>query len=159
MWQYIVIIGLILGAGCWIILPLVRPSQSSGLTGDNIHGRIRQLISNKENTYAVIRELEFDLGMGKLSQEDYESLKKQYMIEAVNCMKEIEMLESGPPGPKELTEQDIENELEQEILRIRQQKPGRKTTGRFCATCGSKVSLKDRFCVNCGVKIDSLVKG
>jgi hypothetical protein len=44
---------------------------------------LKELKNKKDGAYAAIRELEFDLSMGKLTEEDFQILKRQYSLEAV----------------------------------------------------------------------------
>lgn len=53
---------------------------------------LENLVSQKEHTYAAIKELDFDYNMGKLSEEDYQELKKQYKQKAVDILKQIDEL-------------------------------------------------------------------
>ena len=152
MVEHIAIIGLIVGAGYWIISPLLKSDQlNSSLISDSDE-RLKQLTSEKEGAYATIKELEFDLEMGKLSTEDYETLKGQYMLEALDCMKEIDALQSNESRKESLTEKDIEDEIEQEISELRSGR-SRKTASVFCSDCGTEASSQDRFCFSCGAKL------
>jgi hypothetical protein len=84
MVEYIVILGSILGTGYWIISPLLKSDQLTSSFTSESDERLKQLTIEKEGAYATIKELEFDLAMGKLSTEDYETLKGQYMLEALD---------------------------------------------------------------------------
>ncbi len=92
MLGYIVIFGLVIGACYWIINPLLQQDgRQNGFTPkpENI---LEELKNKKEGAYATIRELEFDLSMGKLSEEDFQILKRQYVQEAVGYMKAMDNL-------------------------------------------------------------------
>ena len=137
MYEYIVIIGLILGAGF-----------SAASTDD----MLTQLDLKKENAYAAIRELEFDLSMKKLSKEDFDSLKAQYMHDALECMKTIDELDMQRKRRAGLPEKDLEEEIEKEISALR--------TGGisgpaeiYCTRCGQGASSKDHFCARCGEQL------
>ncbi|MFQ5645558.1 MAG: hypothetical protein ACE5GM_01390, partial [bacterium] len=43
-----------------------------------------QLTSKRDHIYGAIKELEFDYNTGKLTEEDYRSLKKKYRHEAIS---------------------------------------------------------------------------
>jgi hypothetical protein len=152
MVEHIVIIGLIVGAGYWIISPLMKSDQLNISLTSESDERLEQLTSEKEGAYATIKELEFDLEMGKLSTEDYETLKGQYMLEALDCMKEIDALQSNESRRESLTEKDIEDEIEQEVSQLRSSRSS-KTASVFCTHCGTKASSRDRFCSQCGTRI------
>ena len=86
----VVMIVLIVGAGYWIVSPLLRAARSDGASDSRRDEELQQLESRKEGALATIKELEFDLNMGKISDEDYEALKEQYTDDAVGYIKEIE---------------------------------------------------------------------
>lgn len=152
MVEHIAIIGLIVGAGYWIISPLLKSDQLTSFLTSKTDERLKQLTSEKEGAYATIKELEFDLEMGKLSTEDYETLKGQYMFDALDCMKEIDALQSNESRKESLTEKDIEDEIEREISELRSGR-SRKTASVFCSDCGTEASSQDRFCFSCGAKL------
>ena len=68
--------------------------------------------SKKNGAYATIRELEFDLSMGKLTEEDFQILKRQYTQEAVGYMKEMDKLESSQATFSKPVDTDLEDEIE-----------------------------------------------
>lgn len=152
MLEYAVIIGLILGAGYWIISPLLKPAQFDTTIKLKTDDTLRELELKKEGAYATIRELEFDSHLGKLSKQDYHALKQQYMLDAVNYIKEIDKLQAQKPKPKNMTQKDIENEIEKEVLALRGRKSDENSTA-FCTQCGAKTSRRDRFCSACGTEL------
>ncbi len=152
MLEYAVIIGLILGAGYWIISPLLKPAQFDTTIKLKADDTLRELELKKEGAYSTIRELEFDSHLGKLSKKDYNALKQQYMLDAVNYIKEIDKLQKQKPKQKNLTQKDIENEIEKEILALRGPKSEENSTV-FCTQCGAKTSGRDRFCSACGTQL------
>lgn len=139
----VVMIVLIVGAGYWIVSPLLRAARSDDTSDLRRDEELQQLESRKEGALATIKELEFDLNMGKISDEDYEALKKQYTDDAVGYIKEIEELKTGAEKPVK----KIDNELEQEIRSFR------KKSGLFCTQCGAPASSADKFCAKCGERL------
>jgi hypothetical protein len=95
MLAYVIIFGILIGACYWIINPLLQEENlQNGFTpkpGD----LLEKLKNKKDGVYATIRELEFDLSMGKLSEEDFQILKRQYVQEAAGYMQEMDKLESS----------------------------------------------------------------
>ncbi len=139
----VVMIVLIVGAGYWIVSPLLRAVRSDGASDSKRDEELQQLEIRKEGALATIKELEFDLNMGKISDEDYEALKEQYTDDAVGYMKEIEELETGAKKPIK----KIDKELEQNIRAFR------KKPGIFCTQCGTPASSDDKFCAKCGERL------
>lgn len=83
--------------------------------------------ARKEEIYAAIRDIDFDYRMGKLSQEDYSTLREQYKGEAINLMKKIDALALGARPAK-----------------------GKKAASKFCHNCGEPAGAGDKFCTACG---------
>ncbi len=50
------------------------------------------LLEQKEQTYAAIKELDFDYQMDKLSEEDYQELSREYKQKAVAVLQQIDEL-------------------------------------------------------------------
>lgn len=152
MIEYIVILVLILGAGYWIIRPLLRPNQYARTLIPKKNETLKQLEVQKEGAYSAIRELEFDLKMGKLSSEDFEALKNQYTTEAVNYLKQIDKLQTNNPTNASSSAEEIEAEIEREISAVNTQKR-KKGDHRYCTQCGSKAPPKAHFCGSCGAEL------
>jgi hypothetical protein len=152
MLEYVVIVGLIVAAGYWIVSPLLHASPAKHSSTPEANETLIELELRKEGTYSTIRELEFDLEMGKVSKEDYETLKEQYMLDAIDYVQEIETLQTKKEPGKAVTEEDIEAEIEREISALRSGS-SRKTTSVFCSDCGTQASTRDRFCSSCGAKL------
>ena len=93
MLEYVVLFGLLLGACYWIINPLLQGDvRQNGFT-PKPKEILEELKNKKDGAYATIRELEFDLSMGKLTEEDFQVLKRQYTQEAIGYMKEMDKLD------------------------------------------------------------------
>lgn len=103
--------------------------------------RKRRLIgirSQKEETtfsqgdvLAAIRDLDFDFQIGKVTHEDYETLRAQLFVQAA----------------KVLQKKKQEDEKTEEMIRARQKalKPSAK-----CEICGGEIRPQDRYCPICG---------
>ncbi len=145
----VIIMGMIVGIGYWIVSPLLRPVQPDVFLDSGVNDALQQLEAQKEVAISTLKELEFDFNLGKISKEDYEDLNEQYTRDAVDYIKEIDDLKKNPE--KKLNE-DLESELEQEVLSLR------KKPGSFCTQCGDPISPDDKFCSNCGEKLDNTLQ-
>src|SRR3990172_9296334 len=93
------------------------PLLSSGVPDDKGARRSKgveslvSLIKKKEESYKLIKNLEMDYKMGKLSLEDYQELEGCYKQEAIEILKEIDAQDSK----KMLVE-----EIEREVCTLRQ---------------------------------------
>ena len=152
MLEYIITVFLFLGAVYWIVRPLLHPEQLQDAFAPALNERIDQLTLQKEATYATIKELEFDLSMGKLSEEDFEALKKQYSLDALKYMDEIDQLQASKMGKTNRSDKALKDNTKQETSTPH--KTGSTLeTNVFCTQCGKKADIKDTFCSNCGSEL------
>ncbi len=117
----------------FIIYPLLRQrAPKVGLTEDE---KLRELSSKRDTTYAMLKEMEFDLQSGILTEEDYHDLEARYKRKAISILRGIDDLKRGT---------NVEDEIEKRVLELRRSK------GRFCPQCGTSYQEGDRFCSRCG---------
>jgi hypothetical protein len=149
MLEYVVLFILLIGSCYWIIHPLFQEDvRQNGFTPKPTD-ILKELKHKKDGAYAAIKELEFDLSMGKLTEEDFQILKRQYTIEAVGYMKEVDKLESSPAAFSKPVATVFEEENEQGATAIRNHKSA-KRQHVYCTSCGAKAAVESRFCVACG---------
>lgn len=130
-------------------------------------GRFSQaeLRDEKRRLLRAIKELEFDHGMGKLSQQDFESVIGTYRLRAIEVMRALEgegelhpelrkllaEKESAapakppevPPPLPELSVRAPEAAVEANLDR----------TSRICASCNGHNDNDARFCKHCGASL------
>ncbi len=149
MLGYVIIFGLLIGACYWIINPLLQhDGRQNGFT-PKPEDILEKLKNKKEGAYATIRELEFDLSMGKLSEEDFQILKRQSIQEAVGYMKEMDDLKASPATISKPVDKGLEEEIGQEISAIHTHE-STQTKYIYCTSCGEKAAVERRFCAACG---------
>ena len=96
LFKLIILMGLL----TLILFPFLRKSPQVQLAGDSGDSH-PLLLQQKDAIYAAIKELDFDYHMGKLSQEDYQSLRVSYEQQAVELLKRLEDAKPTPaPSPK-----------------------------------------------------------
>jgi rubrerythrin len=134
---------LALSAIFFVGYPLVRPdvSNNRGAKSSGKGEKRKSLIKKKEESYRLIKNLEMDYKMGKLSLEDYHELENRYKQEAIEILKKIEVQDSKT---------NLDEEIEQELLGLRQKK--KSVMAYYCPGCGSQVRSTDNFCPQCGQK-------
>jgi hypothetical protein len=150
---YIFLFGLLLGAFYWIINPLLQEDDRQNEFTPKPDGILQELKNKKNGVYATIRELEFDLSMGKLTEEDFQILKRQYTREAVGYMKEMDKLESLQTTISKPVDTVLEEDIEPGVEEIR----NHESTERkyiYCTSCGEKAGVESRFCAACGSNLD-----
>jgi hypothetical protein len=131
-----VTVGLTVLTFAFIIYPLLRQRvPKMGLAEDD---KLQELRSKRDTTYSMLKEMEFDLQSGILTEEDYYDLAARYKRKAISILRDIDALKAGT---------DMEDEIEKRILELRRSK------GRFCSQCGTKYQEGDRFCSRCGTSL------
>jgi hypothetical protein len=133
----------------WIINPLLQEENLQNGFTPKPEDILEKLKNKKDSVYATIRELQFDLSMGKLSEEDFQILKRQYVQEAAGYMQEMDKLESSQATVSMLPDTDLEEEIEQNVTAVPTPKSTRKKY-IYCTSCGEKAAAESRFCVACG---------
>jgi len=113
---------------------------------DPLSDKINRLESQKDSLYTAIQDIEFDYGLGKLSAEDYQELKQQYKLQAVNVLKKLD--EINKVAGLNL----IDSEIENEITAIR--KSTSPHANLKCESCGTEYKTGDVFCSKCGSKLN-----
>ena len=101
-------------------------------------GKLQELQSQRDTTYSMLKELEFDFKSGILTEEDYQDLETRYKRKAVSILRDIDTA-----GKDTGAEEDIEKQ----ILKLRRGK------GQFCPKCGARRQADDHFCSRCGARL------
>jgi len=149
MWGSIIIFGLVIGACYWIISPLLQEDVDQKRFTPKPEDIMQALRDKKNGAYATIRELEFDLSMGKLDEDDFQILKRQYTREAVGYMKEMDKLESPQATLPTPVDAVPEAAAEPGVAEIHNHE-SRAKKYIYCTSCGGKAEVESRFCTACG---------
>jgi hypothetical protein len=135
---------LLVGLTVYFILQPVLSGQSAPLYGTEEEPTEAQF--RKRVSLLQLRDAEYEFAMGKLGDEDYQTLRKELSAEALAAIRAEEAEESGATA----TGPDLGNaDLEAEIAAIRSRLSG----GVFCSECGHPNAAGSRFCAECGSKL------
>ena len=115
----------------------------------------------------MLKELEFDLQSGLLTEQEYRDLETRYKRKAISILKDVDGLEKGIGKDNDVEDaieaqvkkmrlarnpqgkgNQVEDDIEKEVLKVRQSR------GAFCTKCGTKTQGGDRFCASCGARLD-----
>jgi hypothetical protein len=127
----LVVAGLALAAAAYILRPLLDGPRIEAPSSDQAVEELHEL---KRAALMAIIDIEAERDVGKLSDEDFEVLKRQYGAEAVRALHQLDELGA--------TQHDRDAELEAEIARIRETMTcpacgAIRDPGRPCPECGS----------------------
>jgi len=120
----------------FVVYPLFkRRLPSANSVGDE---KLQELYSERDTTYSMLKELEFDFQSGILTDEDYHDLETRYKRKAISILRGVDDLEKGTK---------VEEEIEKQVRELRQSK------GQLCPQCGARYQESDRFCSRCGASL------
>lgn len=114
---------------------LVQPSPEEA--------RRAELLVERETVLAALHELDLDRAMGKLTEEDYQALRAEWLARGAAVLRALDELEAAS------TAADPEAWLEAEVARRRTA----RRRDRRCDRCGRAAEPEDRFCAACGAPL------
>jgi hypothetical protein len=169
------------GASIYVAWPLLKGNtRAEEYLGTKPEETILQRLNvQRDNTYAAMKELEFDLALGNLSQEDFRPLYERYKRRAVAILKRIDDVTAGRASSKEVLAGIEEDEggwaeesrrpappasaarssldIEQEIEAFRSRSRRRETSATpevTCPSCGrASADPEAAFCAKCGTSL------
>jgi hypothetical protein len=138
----VVILGalLLVGLAVFLILQPVISGKEAPLESaerDPSDAEFRKRVSLLQ-----LRDAEYEYAMGKLSEEDYQALRKTLSAEALAAIR----AEGEASEVDEYAADSGDADLEEEIARVRAHLKG----GVFCSECGFPNAPGSRFCSECG---------
>ena len=90
----------------------------------------------------ALKEIEFDRETGKLSDADYELLKRKYTAEALDALRDEERAQAGATL-------DAEALIASRVAALRTAPAG----AAACVTCGPRPEPDAEFCSSCGQRL------
>lgn len=138
--EYIFVLIIVLCVTAYICYPFIIGNTNTVFFNENMKGyteakksKLEILEDDKLELYSAIKEIDFDYGMGKLSEQDYKELRNEYLHKASLILKEIEKHSvQGTEEAKDRLEEEImrakheirtaEDEIEIEIKKKREKK-------------------------------------
>ena len=102
------------------------------------------LVRKKEVLLGNIQDLDFEYKCGKLSDADYEQVRKEMTGEVAGVLERIHGIEASL---------DLDALIRRELT-ARKDPSARSALGA-CPSCGANNPPKNKFCAECGAKIKS----
>jgi len=125
------VVGLVLG-------PLIRPREDPIPMIETDFYELEESDSPKVRALLALREIEFDRATGKLSEDDYNTMKTRYGRMALEAME----VDDGSGGAANV--EDGEDLAEKAVASIRSH------GSRQCVQCGLRPEPTAVFCSHCG---------
>lgn len=176
-----IVLLLTVAAFAFIVYPFFK--QKFGIVDTNQDTELQELLSRRDTTYSMLKELEFDYQSGVLTEEDYHDLEKRYKRKGVSLLRNIDQLGKGTSLDDDIEKQigklrrskskadDLDDDIEAQISKLRRSKSKEagldddieaqikkmrqpESGARFCPQCGEKYRAGDRFCTHCGTRLN-----
>ncbi|MFQ5901365.1 MAG: hypothetical protein ACE5IH_07405 [Thermodesulfobacteriota bacterium] len=108
-------------AATFFLLSPFREEKTWGYGGGE---DILALEEKKEASLIAIHDIDFEHAAGKISEEDYETLRKNYKSDAIDIIKKIKEVEDSIMSlpPEEDIDPSLKKELMEEVVRIKRLK-------------------------------------
>jgi cytochrome c-type biogenesis protein CcmI len=135
----VTLIGLLIvaAAAIYIAWPLLRQDAHAAMP--RAPSEVAAMQKEKEVALEAIRELDFDLRIGKLSEEDHQSLRANLEKRALHALTALDAAGDDASPMRAIAGQGSA--------------PSTDEGGGFCPSCGNRFKRDARFCVSCGKKV------
>ena len=131
------LLSIALAVGAFVLWPAIVGPRSHWVFSDDDTPTGR-LAVRKEVLMGNLADLDFEFAMGKLSEDDYRSIRDSLKRQTLRVMEQLDVLVQsdaamgGPESPKAGPE---------------------KATPSFCASCGGHLPPRESFCPQCGARV------
>lgn len=132
----------LLGGGLllWSLFPLFKKDS----TWISLQMENEELEDRKQRVYGNIADLEFDYAMGRLSEPDFNEIRKSFLSEAGKVIEQLEQRKSSKLV--ETIKADVAN-----LGKGKGSKKGKnQSTVKYCPDCGAQAKPAAKFCSECG---------
>ncbi len=146
---YLAVFILLVAVLVFVGYPLARPAREPNtLEASPAESQRRQLLLERENALAALKDLELDRAIGTLARDDYEVLRAAQRHKAVTIMQEIDRVDVRPDdGSDDGAALEPAARLEAEIEAARRRLLAAR--GAACPSCGALLERGARACQNC----------
>ena len=147
------VIGIVLAAGAiyFVLLPILRPPLEMPLDSNIDEGDDPDDdMSAQAVALRALKEIDFDLATGKLSDTDYEQLKAKYTAEALAAMR-------GESGTVQRDTGHVRPSAAPfPVSRVPcpEHGPRPEKDAQFCSECGRRLGTATGYCVRCGTALE-----
>lgn len=114
----LIIITLVTAVSAFICLPFFRSGNNTEFYSFDGISTLEKLNEKKNIYISEIKDIEFDYGLGKLSEEDYNELLENYKTKAAEIMEITESEGSDSESG------DMDSIIEKQVLKYRKLKSG-----------------------------------
>ncbi len=151
-----VLISLGAAAAFYILSPMWSKQHEPFDTTDERTKELERLAKEKQKRYNDIKDLDFEYGIGKMAEVDYQSLRKEAVVEAARLLQRIDAIHAGSNGFSPVTDEYLEN-----LIRSKRKFDAGdgdviiQTGGQIleCPGCHFHNEVTAKFCSECGTRL------
>ena len=158
-------------AAYYVLLPVLRPSPATSDSSSTAWSAAEgddpgDDLSPQTVALRALKEIEFDRATGKLSDADYESLKRKYEAEALAALRGEQAVARAAPAPAAQRAPAVAGSARASACPShgRRAEPdavfcsecGRRLgapAAGYCVQCGSALETDARYCNRCGARV------
>ncbi len=112
--EQFIIIFLVLIVSFYVSYPYFFRGKNNSLEAtDHSTEILEKLVEQKDLYLSEIKDIEFDYGLGKLNEKDYQQLLKEYKLKAASVIEKIDNIKEDTDIKK------VDEQIEKEILAFR----------------------------------------
>ena len=147
----IVVICLLLAAGAIGFTLFVREQDIPPAPMEN--PELKHLEARRQVLYENLKDLQFEYHQGKLTDEDYQSLKQGFLYDLAGVMDSIERLELR--GGKQTKFSHKAEPIAERTSKSQQKHTAPSSERNLCPSCKKSNPEGNRFCGHCGQPLAS----
>jgi hypothetical protein len=160
---------LIVGTFAFVLRPLIAHDSPWFGRDKGPQASAGELIARRDALYAALKDAEFDRETGKLTEEDYQTVRTRTMAEAAGVLRQLDHLtpeaeaaldaeiEAAVARLREGTAQPVAPGLaaavEAEIATLAKRAAAPARFKLACPDCGQPYQPGDAFCAACGASL------
>lgn len=142
---------LVLAVGYGAVDALFSSHDAAEAAAGTLQHEMAALQREKASILQVLRDLEVERDLGKVSAQDFESLDRQFRDQAIAVMKRIDQdLAAYRKKAEALIARRLGQAPQGEVA-----KRGEMAGPVLCASCGAKLDPDSVFCKKCGTKVQA----
>ncbi len=143
-------VGLILAAAAtyFVLRPVLVPSQPDPM-GEEVAVDPDDDLSPRAVALRALKEIEFDRATGKLTDADYDDLKRRYTAEAVQALR-VEA--AVPTSVAAIAPHFAAPVVTERACPVHGSRP--ESDPRYCSECGRRLESAAAFCSRCGAAME-----
>lgn len=126
-----------------VVIAFILGVRAKDLPAPEPVSPFRHLDERKASIYENLRDLQFEYRVGKLSDADYQSTKRDLQKELAAVLAQVDAL-------KEQLQVQVGQVQAQPARGRAEKQPDKPQAGLVCPSCGAKFEKQLKFCGECG---------